>query len=193
MCTPAAKRRNHVIPIRQKEQRGKRSDGAYSETPGYTDCSSIRRIDTYSQWLETKRERGWDTVSNTGCCRQHLRQLDREWKHAKSGAWSRSTRTTGPRLISTSSSIHHCLGQPIGMTLGRRLWDFVDTVIIMLTLCVRSVVHGQSQMVLLQASIQQRFTPGLNDSSPSHPHLQIHSPDMVRRLTLPRPKKEIYI
>lgn len=153
----------------------------------------IRRIDTYSQWLETKREGGWATVSNTRCCRQHLRQLYRKWKHAKSGAWTRSTRTTGPRFISTSSFINHYLGQPTGVTLGRRLWVVVGTMITMLTLCLRSVVHGLFQMVLLQASTQQRFTPGLNDSSPSHPHLQIHSPDMVRRSTLPRPKKETYI
>ena len=77
------------------------------------------------------------------------------------------------------------------------LWQtpvgFRCTVIIMLTVCLRSVVHGLFQMGLLQASTQQRFTPGLNDNSPSHPHLQIHSPDMVRRLTLPRPKKETYI
>lgn len=63
----------------------------------------------------------------------------------------------------------------------------------MLILCLPSVVHGLLPMALLLASTQQRFTPGLNDNSPSHPHLQTHSPDMVRRLTLPRPKKEIYI
>ena len=76
---------------------------------------------------------------------------------------------------------------------GRCSWIFVDIVTMMLILCLRSGVHGLFPMVLLQASTQQRFTPGLNDNSPSHPHHQIHSPDMVRRLTLPRPKKETYI
>lgn len=63
----------------------------------------------------------------------------------------------------------------------------------MLILCLRSVAHALFPMVLHQASTQQRFTHGLKDNSPSHPHNQIRSPDMARRSTLPRRKKETYI
>ena len=81
---------------------------------------------------------------------------------------------------------------------GRRdLWqnlcDFVHTLEVMLILCLCSVVHELLPTVLLQASIQQPFTPGLNDNSPSHPNNRILSQGMVRRSMPPHPKKETYI
>ena len=63
----------------------------------------------------------------------------------------------------------------------------------MLILCLISVAHGLFPTVLLQASTQLRFTPGLSDNSPSHPHNRIHSLDMVRRSMPPHLKKGIYI
>lgn len=62
----------------------------------------------------------------------------------------------------------------------------------MLILCLRSVAHDLSPMVLLRVSTLQRFTPGLNDNSPSHRHNRIRSPDMARQSMLPRPKKETF-
>ena len=121
--TSASRRRNHVIPIWQKEQGGKRPDGAYPKTPGCTNRARIRLLHTHSQWFEAKRTRGWDTVSNARC--QPVRQFDRKWKYTKSGAWTRSTRTTRLRFIGMSSFISRRLSQPAGIIRGRRFWDFV--------------------------------------------------------------------
>lgn len=79
------------------------------------------------------------------------------------------------------------------MIRGSRFGAFVNTMEMMLILCPRSVAHGLSPMDPLQVSAQQRYTPGLNDNSPSHRLSQIHSLDMVRRSMLPRPRKETYI
>lgn len=63
-------------------------------------------------------------------------------------------------------------------TLKERFLPIVKTILI---LCLRSVALGLLSTLLLQASIQQRFTPGLNDNSLLHLHNRIHSPDTVRR------------
>ena len=87
------------------------------------------------------------------------------------------------------------MGQRAHIIRGRRFRerDFVETVNMILIMCLHSEAHGLSPMVFLQASIQQRFTPGLNANSLSHPHNQIHFQDMVPRSMLPRLKKETYI
>lgn len=68
--------------------------------------------------------------------------------------------------------------------------DVIEMVRMMLIMCLCSVAHGLSPMVLLLAPTP---TPGLNDNSPSHLHNQILSLDMVRPSMLPRLKKETYI
>ena len=190
----ASKRRNHVISIWQKEQGRKRSHWASSEDPGWTDRARTRQLDTSCQWFEAKRTRGGDTVPNPRWRRQYSRQFDRKWEHTKSGAWTRSTWTTRFRFIGTSSILHQSMYEPVGRRdLWQNLCGFVHTLKVMLILCLCSVVHELLPMVLLQASIQQPFTPGLNDNSPSHPNNQILSRGMVRRSMPPRPKRETYI
>ena len=96
-------------------------------------------------------------------------------------------------VVFHSYSINPRMGQPAGMVGGRCSYNIVNLAKVMLTMFLNSEAHGLLLMVLPQASTQQRFTPGLNDNSPSHPNNQIHSLDMVRRSTPPHRKKETYI